>query len=787
MTAPKPKVYHERPAHRSGERNENSMNESNAFLLKKDNYQLRLEPVAENIVRVTCTAESQFQDRPHWMLVDYPKQDLAFEQEETKGEIRLKTDGVAVEICKDSLACTYYDGEGKILFRERQWRPRDMEPVEVYHYSRGKDTSVKQKTTVDGVRVDAQSFQKNFDRMSYHTKLYFDFTEDEAVMGFGCHEEGYLNLRGRNRFLYQQNMKACVPFFWSTNGYGVLFDSYTDMTFHDDGYGSYLWTDVDGQMDYYIIAGGSFDDIMKGYRFLTGKAPLLPRWSFGYCQSKERYVTADELLEVTKEYRRRQIPLDLMILDWKSWEGELWGEKIFDRSRFPNPTAMMDAIHEEHAKLMISIWPHFAQGGTNHKELQDAGLLFLDESTYNAYDPKGREIYWNQANKGLFCHGIDAWWCDCTEPFEADWIDSPYKPEPEERQRLNVAEAKTYVDPEIMSAFSLLHSKGIYEGQRSVSEKRVLNLTRSAYAGQQRYGTVTWSGDISANWETLRKQIAEGLSFVSSGCPYWTLDIGGFFVKDWMQWYGDGHYNAGTDDPEYRELYVRWFQYGTFLPMMRSHGTDFAREVWRFGDEDSIEYKTLVDFIKLRYRLMPYIYSLAYDVTANDGTMMRPLEADFIHDIQVRSIEDQFMFGPAIMVCPVYEKGCKSRKVYLPEGETWYDFWTGKQVASGWQDAQTPFERIPVYVRGGSIIPMGPDVQYTGQVVEEPLDIYVYPGRDCEFTLYDDDGETYAYEKGEYSLRHITWNEATKTLQMDGQPYEKGVYRCAAWNTKIMG
>lgn len=343
------------------------------------------------------------------------------------------------------------------------------------------------------------------------------------------------------------------------------------------------------------------------------------------------------------------------------------------------------------------------------------------------------------------------------------------------------------MDPEFLSAFSLLHSKGIYEGQRSVSEKRVLNLTRSAYAGQQRYGTVTWSGDISANWETLHKQIAEGLSFVSSGCPYWTLDIGGFFVKDWMQWYGDGRYNTGTDDPEYRELYVRWFQYGTFLPMMRSHGTDFAREVWRFGNENSVEYQTLVDFIKLRYRLLPYIYSVAYEVMEKDGTMMRPLAADFMDDMKVRDINDQFMFGPAMMICPVYEKGCTSRKVYLPEKEIWYDFWTGKRVVSGWQTVDTPLSQIPVYVRGGSIIPMGPEIQYTGQVVDTPLDICVYPGADCTFTLYDDDGETYAYERGEYALRSITWDDAARTLRMAGEPFANGVYRCADWNTRIMG
>jgi alpha-D-xyloside xylohydrolase len=556
----------------------------------------------------------------------------------------------------------------------------------------------------------------------------------------------------------------------------MLFDSYTDMTFHMDGYGSYLWTDADDEMDYYFIAGGDFDSVIGGYRFLTGKAPMPPRWSFGFCQSKERYVDQAELISVATEYRRREIPLDLIILDWKSWPGELWGEKIFDTTRFPDPDRMTRILHEMGVRMMISIWPHMAPGGENHREMEEKGLLLLNRSTYDAFSPEARAVYWRQAEEGLFRHGVDAWWCDCTEPFEADWLDKPMKPEPEERQRINTSEGKIYLDARYLSAYSLLHSRGIYEGQRSASDRRVLNLTRSSYAGQQRYGTFTWSGDISANWETLKKQVAEGLSFMSSGCPYWTLDIGGFFVRDWMQWYGDGWYNDGPADPAYRELFLRWFQYGAFLPMMRVHGTDFAREIWRFGDKGDPVYDTLVSFVKLRYRLLPYIYALARRVTEDDYTMMRPLAADFPDDSRAHWVEDQFMLGPALMVCPVVEPGVKGRTVYLPPRCGWYDFWTGKRVPGGLFEAEAPLDRIPLFVRAGSILPLGPVVSHSGEVVADPFEVRVYPGEDAEFTLYDDDGETYAYERGAFAKRELKWSETARTLTVSGECFPGGVY-----------
>ena len=357
---------------------------------------------------------------------------------------------------------------------------------------------------------------------------------------------------------------------------------------------------------------------------------------------------------------------------------------------------MMREIHRLNTRLMISIWPNMYPGGDNWQEMRDQDCLLGNQGTYDAFQEKARALYWKHTNEGLFAHGIDAWWCDCTEPFQTDWTGA-IKPEPEERLHINTEEAKRYLDPEYINAYSLLHSQGIYEGQRGVSaDKRVVNLTRSAYAGQQRYSTITWSGDVSATWDTLRRQIADGLNFCATGSPYWTVDIGAFFVKnDPNLWFWNGDFDLGVDDMGYRELYVRWFQYGTFLPMFRSHGTDTPREIWRFGNPGEPMYEALVKFLRLRYRLLPYIYSLAGMITQADYTIMRALPFDFRADSATYDIADQYMFGPALLVNPVTEPmyfgagstviegASKTRSVYLPIGSDWFDFWTGQRHAGG--------------------------------------------------------------------------------------------------------
>ena len=552
------------------------------------------------------------------------------------------------------------------------------------------------------------------------------------------------------------------------------------MTFHDDAFGSYLWTDVDDELDYYFIYGPEFDQIVQAVRQLTGKATLLPRWAFGYIQSKERYVSQAELIEVVKEYRARGLPLDCIVQDWKSWPQDLWGQKTFDPQRFPNPKEMMADLHQMNARLMISIWPNMNPGGDNWREMRDQGYLLGNQGTYDAFQEKARALYWKQANEGLFAHGIDAWWCDCTEPFQADWA-GVHKPEPEERLLINTGEAKRYLDPEYINAYSLLHSQGIYEGQRkATTAKRVVNLTRSAYAGQQRYGTITWSGDVCATWDTLRRQIADGLNFCVTGLPYWTTDIGAFFVKnDPALWFWDGDFDLGVEDMGYRELYVRWFQYAAFLPMLRAHGTDTPREIWRFGEPGEPFYDALVKSLRLRYRLLPYFYSLAGMVTQEDYTMLRALPFDFRADPATYNVADQYMFGPAFLVSPVTEPMYfaagsqviddvpRTRPVYLPKGADWYDFWTGERCTGGqtrYTDAA--LDTIPLYVRSGSIVPIGPDMTYADEQPNAPLDLRIYPGQSGSFTLYDDEGDNYNYEQGHFATIRISWDEAARRLTL---------------------
>jgi alpha-D-xyloside xylohydrolase len=560
------------------------------------------------------------------------------------------------------------------------------------------------------------------------------------------------------------------------------------------------------ELDYYFIAGGLFDVVTCNLHELTGKTPMLPKWAFGFVQSKERYVNARELVEVVHEYRRRKVPLDVIVLDWKSWpHGAGWGQKTFDLVRFPDPKGLADELHKLGARLMVSIWPIMTGDCPNQLELRERGLMLGNQSTYNAFSAEARTVYWQQAERGLLANGVDAWWCDCTEPFEADWTGET-KPEPHARMILNTDAAKKYLDHGQINTYSLLHSQGIYEGQRrATSDKRVVNLTRSGYAGQHRYATICWNGDICATWETLRRCIPEGVNFCATGEPFWTVDIGGFFInRDPKLWFWRGDYadgcrgltdmNALEPDPKdtgcrdlgFWELYVRWLQYAVFLPMFRSHGTDAAREIWRFGDEGNPFYDTIAKFIRLRYQLIPYIYSLAARVTQHGVPMVRAVALEFPDDAATHALTDEFLFGPAMLVCPVtapmyYAKNSqpivnaeKARGVYLPRGCGWYDFWTGAFHAGGQTlKAAAPLETMPLFVRAGAIIPMTETMQFVDERPDEPYEIRVYRGADGQFTIYEDAGDGYAYERGECSLIKLAWNEASRELTVSAR---RGTY-----------
>lgn len=664
--------------------------------------------------------------------------------------------------------------------------------VPVIKYTTGDEKPlIKRVKTVDGERNFIQNLREESDHDAYQGRLYFDFDEDEGVYGLGQAEEGVYNYRHHTQYLYQHNMRIPMPMFVSDKGYGILFDATCLMTFNDTEVGSYMFFDAIPQLSYYVIAGDDLDEIIDGFRYLTGQAAMLPKWAYGYIQSKEQYYTADELADVVKKYRELQVPLDCVVQDWNSWEKDQWGQKSLDPTRYANMRERADEIHAMGAHTMVSVWPNMNTGTPNHTELFDAGYMLNDYATYDAFDEKAREIYWKQAKEGLFDQGFDSWWCDSTEPFSGpDWS-GDIKREPWVRYQLVGTEHKKYLDAEKANAYALVHAQGIYENQRRTRENmRVLNLTRSGYASGQKYAAMLWSGDITASWDVMRRQIAEGLNMAMSGYPYWTLDIGGFFTvgKKWQnrgcscntdptgRWFWKGRYDEGVHDKGFCELYTRWIQMGCFLPMFRSHGTDTPREIWNFGSKGTMFYDAIEKYIKLRYRLMPYIYSLAGDVVLRNGTIMRSLLFDFSDDKRAAGIATQFMFGRSLLVCPVlqpmyYEAEStpldeeKTWKVYLPADTLWYDFYTGVCYDGGQEIlADAPLDTMPLYVRAGSVIPMTSGLQYAMEKNDAPLELHVYPGADGTFTLYDDAGNDYAYEQGEYAQIQLHYDEAAGTL-----------------------
>jgi alpha-D-xyloside xylohydrolase len=530
-----------------------------------------------------------------------------------------------------------------------------------------------------------------------------------------------------------------------------------------------MWSEVGDGIDYYFIYGPEIDRVIAGYRALTGQASMLPAWAFGFWQSKNKYNTQDEVLKTVAEFRRRQIPMDTIVQDWQYWPVDKWGDHEFEASRYPDPDAMIKGIHDEHAHFMISVWGKFYPTTGNYKEMDALHALYpttakdhtkdwlnREYSFYDTFNAPARKLFWDQVNRALFRRGVDAWWMDATEP---DLV-QPSPPTLESTRRF-IDRTAIGTASRVMSAYPLMNSKAVFDGQRGTApDQRVFILTRSGFAGIQRYATVTWSGDITSTFQTLRKQITAGLGLSIAGDPYWTTDTGGYTMDRRL-----AQAKSGDALDEWQELNARWFQYSTFCPILRVHGTDRPREMWNIGDESSAVYQTELKFDKLRYALFPYIYSVAGAVTQEGSTMMRPLVMDFRADAKARELADEYMFGPAFLVNPVTEFKARTRPVYLPSGTDWYDFWTGAHVKGGQTvTADAPFDRLPLYMRAGSIVPIGPEQQYIGEKRDAPITLYVYAGANGRFSLYEDDGKSYGYERGEFARIPITWNDAARTL-----------------------
>ncbi len=878
----------------------------NGVQLKTKEMLVKVQFYAPHTVRVVKWLPEGTFEKNSLMVINDSLPDLNINVEETGTSVILRSDELFVEISKETGALQYSTSDDTKLLSEAE-------------------------TSFTPVVYDNDS--------AYQIRQNFTLTPNEGIYGLGQHQYGYLNYRGKKVTLVQSNTDAVNPFLISTKGYGILWDNYSKTVFDDSNDEASLWSDVADNVDYYVIYDGKMDGAIAGYRHLTGHAPMFGKWAYGFWQSKEHYDTQDELMSVAREYRRRQIPIDNIIQDWDYWNGpENWSGMFFDKTLFPKPIEMVRELHEMNYHMMISIWPALGPNTEIYKDMEQKGYLYAPIGWagfkyYDAFNPAANELYWKYLREGLYDKGIDGWWIDSTEP---DVINALNKGATEYEMK---KVGNTYLGSwaRYLNAFSLSMTDALYKNFRAeTAEKRVYILTRSTFAGQQRNAATTWSGDIGASWEVYKHQIAAGLNHSMSGIPYWTFDIGAFKLGSY-----EGVFSTGTITPAYQELYTRMFQFGAFCPIFRSHGSDVPREVWHFGEYEN----TLIKYDNLRYRLMPYIYSLAWKVTDADYTPMRGLAMDFASDEKTYSIDDQYMYGPAMMVCPVtdfmyhrppastelidskyfqtpegeqglkasyytdtdfqnlslervdpridinwYEgrpeyatdsmysirwngklipeqtgeyqfhiksfdskkifidgkqiqpvlagseeysnmvnltagqsydivvetsnnqrgaaqmllfwktpemfanekqpvDGNKTRSIYLPADHDWIDFWTGKKQNGGQTiETDAPIDIMPLFVKAGSIIPMGPFLQYTTEKPADTIELRIYPGADGSFSLYEDENDNYNYEKGVYATIDFQWNDAEKTLVIGKREGEfPGMLKKRTFNAILVG
>ena len=637
----------------------------------------------------------------------------------------------------------------------------------------------------------------------------FTLDKGEAIYGLGTIQNGKMNRRGEHKRMEQSNLEDFQNVIQSIKGWGIYWDNYAPTQFDDDARGMSLTSEAGDVIDYYFMYGGSADGVIAQMRFLSGDVPMFPLWTYGFWQSKERYKTAAETESIVDKHRQLQVPLDGIIQDWQYWGSNyLWNAMDFLSEDFVNGPQMIKNVHQKHAHFMISIWASFGPQTQQFRELNEKGLLLPIETwpqsglshiwpprmdypsgvkVYDAFSPVAREIYWKHLKK-LYDYGTDAWWMDSTDP---DFFN------PRESDYQHPVTGGTWRS--LRNAFPLETVRGIYQSQRKDDRgKRVFIMTRSAFAGQQHYGSNMWSGDVASSWEMLRNQIPCGLSFTLTGNPNFNTDIGGFFCGS----YNTKGAGSAPKNPQFQELYVRWMQYGLFCPVFRSHGADAPREIWQFGQKGEPVYDAIEKQIRLRYRLLPYLYSTAWQVTSNNQSYLRPLFSDFAADNKVWDLTDEFMFGSSILAAPIVEAQYTQEKIiredamtgwdrkevsgetavqadwtasktatkYLPKGASWYDFWTGRLYKGGQNVVlTTTLDKVPMFVRAGSILPLGPEMQYVGEKSWDNLEIRIYPGANGEFTLYEDEGDGYNYEQGYYSNIIFTWTDRTRTLHISAR------------------
>lgn len=740
-----------------------------------------------SIVRVVKTPVGESVEKESLSVIKSPEK-VSFTTKELGDELLLSNKSVQVVLNLKSGKVSFKNTKGEILLNEKEGGAT---------FTDFDDAGVK----------------------TYSVNQSFVLEQDESIYGLGVLQNGKMSQRNQEVHMVQNNTWDFVTFFQSVKGYGLFWDNYSPTNFKDVPGETSFRSDVGDCIDYYFMYGGDADGVIAEMRNLTGEVPMFPLWTYGFWQSKERYKSQQETVGVVKKYRELGVPLDGVIQDWQYWGSNyLWNAMEFLNDEFPNPQAMVNEIHDLNAHMIISIWSSFGPATKQYRELEKIGALYSFNTwpesgltawppnmdypsgvrVYDAFNPQARDIYWKYMNEGLFKLGIDGWWMDSTEPDHLS-----FKPEDMDNKTALGSFRK------VRNAYPLVTVGGVYDNQRAVSsDKRVFILTRSGFAGQQRYGANVWSGDVFTTWENFRNQIPAGLNFSMTGIPHWNSDIGGFFAGEYNKSWNDG---TASKNPLFQELYVRWMQFGAFNPMMRSHGTDLSREIYNFGVKGEPIYDAIESAIHLRHSLLPYIYSTSWDVTNNQSSFMRALVMDFAHDKNVWDIKYQYMFGKSILVAPVVEaqytnekivkstidegwlrndgdgndgtesnKGSevdftvnKSTELYLPAGAEWYDFWTNETFEGGQEiTRETSIDLIPLYIKAGSILPIGPKVQYATEKNWDNLELRVYEGADGEFTLYEDENDNYNYEKGIYSTITFTWNDAKNVLTISDRKGE---------------
>jgi alpha-D-xyloside xylohydrolase len=770
---------------------QNSNRDSNGVTFRTAAGSMRLEVCGNRVIHVVASPTSEIPIAKVPVVIQPCKAENV-QVTSDKHQVKLSTDAMSVIVETATGALTFLSKDGNPLLAE----PKG-----------------------GGKAFDVPSV---FETKAWQVQQSFVSPSDEALYGLGQHQEGIFDVRGVPIRLHQANTNISIPFLLSSKGYGILWNnpSLTDFNPADQSIaidpstgkgqittganGTYgfvvtsdnknqlrlqvgdrsvididnIWTptsasgaisleankqydvtarggpggvqlamrppqdtttfrsEVGQAVDYYFFYGPDLNRVISEYRQLTGEAPLLPKWAYGYWQCRERYHSQQEILDTAAEFRKRQIPVDALVQDWQYWGKYGWNAMKFDEASYPRPKEMLDQLHANDLHMMISIWSRFGEDTDVYKKMTAKSYIVPGTPWTDFFNPAAQSTFWSELNDGIFADGMDAWWMDASEP-EFDVL----------------KDKQTFLGSgnSVRNAYPLYVTKAIYEGQRSTTDrKRVVILTRSAFAGQQRNAAASWSGDISGNWITLRRQIAAGLSFSMSGLPYWTTDIGGFFRPE----------DQYTSD-KYRELLVRWFEYGAFCPIFRVHGYKSNAELWNYGP--NVE-RVLTQYDQLRYRLMPYIYSAAWGITHDGQTLMRALPLEFSSDPGARQISDQFLFGPALLVNPVTTEGASERTLYLPAGNDWFDFWTGKQLNGGQTiTAEAPLDKIPLFARAGSILPLGP-VGKTASVKADPIDLRIYGGADADFTLYEDEGDNYDYERGAFSVIPLHWDDKAEQL-----------------------